>query len=66
MFLWLPLDLIDLTDCLDIVDTDEAFLATVAVDCLLGMVDTVDGFLDIVDIPDTFLPPCTGQLLPTP
>ena len=49
----------DLTDCLDTVDTEDAFLVTL-VDCLLGMLETLDVFLDIVDI---FLSPCTGQLL---
>jgi len=52
----------DLIDCLDTVDTDEAFLDTL-VDCLLGMLETFDVFLDIVEIVDIFLSPCTGQLL---
>ena len=52
------------------VDTEEAFL-WIAVDCLLGILDTAEGFLetadtDTEDIPDIFLSPWTGQPLPTP
>ena len=61
----LPLDFIDLIDCLDTVDTEEAFLVTF-VDCLLGMLDTFDVRLDIVESVDIFLSPCTGQLLCVP
>ena len=57
--------MIDLIDCLDTVDTDEAFLVTF-VDCLLGMLDTVDALLGIVEMVDIFLSPCTGQLLCVP
>ena len=46
----------DLIDCLDTVDTEEAFLVTF-VDCLLGMLETFDVFLDIVEIVDIFLSP---------
>ena len=60
-----PFDLMDLIDCLDTVDTEEAFLVTF-VDCLLGMLETFDVFLDIVEIVDIFLSPCTGQLLWVP
>ena len=57
--------MIDLIDCLDTVDTDEAFLVTF-VDCLLGRLDTVDALLGIVEMVDIFLSPCTGQLLCVP
>ena len=60
-----PFDLMDLIDCLDTVDTEEAFLVTF-VDCLLGMLETFDVFLDIVKMVDIFLSPCTGQLLWVP
>ena len=61
----LPFDFMDLIDCLDTVDTEEAFLVTF-VDCLLGMLDTLDVRLDIVESVDIFLSPCTGQLLCVP
>ena len=59
IFLVLPFDFTDLIECLDMFDTVDAFLVTVA--CLLGILDTAEGFLEIDEIVETFLSPCTGQ-----
>ena len=60
----LPFDLIDLIDCFEIVETEDAFLVTV--DCLLGRDETFELFLEIVDTLDGFLSPCTGHELAVP